>query len=275
MRMRTYHSLTALVFLVAAGAGTAQAQSPVITPGGIVNAASSQPLTTQGALISIFGTNLSPVTDQATSIPWPAQLDGVRVTVNGAPCPLYVVSSGQINAQIPWEAVAAAPPTSNTVVVSTQLGGASAAVPFTLGTVAPAVFTFGYGPGQAIAYNYSDGTFASTGAIANFPTLPFRPVKINDQTSPLIIYATGLGQTNPPAVTGASPTALSSTVATPTVTVGGVAAQVLFSGLSPYPGVYQLNVIVSPGTPIGTQPLVISLGGVSSRSPDVTIGVSN
>jgi uncharacterized protein (TIGR03437 family) len=64
-------------------------------------------------------------------------------------------------------------------------------------------------------------------------------------------------------------------VTTPTVLIGNVPAQVLFSGLTPqYPGVYQLNVIVATGTPPGNAvPLQIRMNGVTSRN-DVTIAVS-
>ncbi len=61
---------------------------------------------------------------------------------------------------------------------------------------------------------------------------------------------------------------------TPVVLVGGVAAQVAFSGLSPnFVGVNQINVIFAPGTPTGDQvPLQIQIGGLTSTAP-VTIAV--
>lgn len=261
--------LGSLVFLLTAVAGMAQAQAPVINAGGVVNAASSQSATAVGGLISIYGSNLSSATLPASAIPLPTSLNGVSVTFNGSTCPLLVVSSGQINAQIPWEAVPAAPPTSNTVKVT--VGGQTASATANLGLAAPAVFTYAYGSGQAVAYNYTDGTIASVGPIANFPTVPYRATTSKDV---LVILATGLGAVSPPVVSGASPTSVSSTEATPIVVVGGVIAQVLFSGLSQYPGVYQLNVMLGPGTPTGTVPLQILLGGYTSRN-DVTIGVSN
>jgi uncharacterized protein (TIGR03437 family) len=55
---------------------------------------------------------------------------------------------------------------------------------------------------------------------------------------------------------------LSTTLINPTVQIGGVDAQVLFSGLVPgYVGLYVLNISVSSSTPQGLSvPLTITLG---------------
>jgi len=67
----------------------------------------------------------------------------------------------------------------------------------------------------------------------------------------------------------------SDTVTKPTVTVGGVPATVIFSGLSPqFPSLYQLNLQLSPGTPTGDAvPIVIQMNGNSSRA-DLMIAVA-
>ncbi len=67
----------------------------------------------------------------------------------------------------------------------------------------------------------------------------------------LSIYCTGLGSvSNQPATGTAAPASpLAVTTTTPTVTIGGVAAQVSFSGLTPGTvGLYQVNVQVPVGT---------------------------
>ena len=92
----------------------------------------------------------------------------------------------------------------------------------------------------------------------------------------LAIFATGLGAVSPAVASGqpapASP--LSSTTAAATVTIGGVAAEVG----SPTPvlapgfvGVYQVNARVATGTPTGTQPLVLSVGGQTSNSISIAV----
>ena len=89
------------------------------------------------------------------------------------------------------------------------------------------------------------------------------------------IFCTGLGAvTNQPATGAASPAVpLAFTVATPTVTIGGVVAGVSYSGLAPgLVGLYQVNAQVpadvSPGSAV---PVFISIGGVQSNT--VTIAV--
>jgi uncharacterized protein (TIGR03437 family) len=89
------------------------------------------------------------------------------------------------------------------------------------------------------------------------------------------IYCTGLGMvTNPPATgAAASSTSLSYTVTQSTVTIGGVDAPVLFSGLAPGTvGEYQVNVQVPPGVNSGSAvALVLSMGGIASNA--VTLAV--
>jgi uncharacterized protein (TIGR03437 family) len=78
------------------------------------------------------------------------------------------------------------------------------------------------------------------------------------------IYCTGLGSvTNQPPTGSPAPSdQLSQTTATPMVMIGGVQAQVLFSGLSPGTvGEYQVNALVPAGSPTGSAvPVVIAFG---------------
>jgi len=94
----------------------------------------------------------------------------------------------------------------------------------------------------------------------------------------IVIYANGLGAVDNPPPSGEatpSPTAaqpLASTLVTPTVTIGGVAATVLFSGLTPGSiGLYQIDVVVPPNAPTGVQPVAIAQNGVSSQPANLPI----
>ena len=68
----------------------------------IVNLGSYTTQVAPGGLISIFGSGFTNGSMQeANGAPWPLQLDGVTVKVNGSPIPIYYVNSGQIDAQLP------------------------------------------------------------------------------------------------------------------------------------------------------------------------------
>jgi uncharacterized protein (TIGR03437 family) len=252
-------------------------QTPAIAPGGVLNGASfdktGQPIP-PGALVSIFGTDLSAATAAADTVPLSTSLSNVNVTFNGIAAPLLFVTPGQVNAQVPWEALAVGSSSGAAQVIVMRNGVPSAPLPVTLGPAAPGIFTFPGGVGQAVAYSNSDGAIAAPGNAG----LPFssRPAKIGDAGT-LVILATGLGPVNPPVKTGANANdgQLHATTTTPVVMIGNVPAQVVFSGMSPqFVGVYQVNVVIPAGTPTGNAiPVQISMNGITSRN-DVTIAVS-
>ncbi len=85
----------------------------------------------------------------------------------------------------------------------------------------------------------------------------------------VLIYCTGLGAVNNQPPTGSlglsDPLSWS---AIPTVTIGGVTANVQFSGLAPgFVGLYQVNAQVPAGSATGPAvPVVISVGGAESNT---------
>jgi uncharacterized protein (TIGR03437 family) len=263
--------------MLSAASSAVFAQTPAVSPGGILNAASNdktgQPLA-PGSLVSIYGTSLVGATGSAGLIPLPPTLSGTSVTFNGVSAPMLSTFHGpsydQLNVQIPWEAVALQPPTSNGTikVVVTNNNVVSSAYTQAMTTASPGIFTTGSGPGQAIAYGNSDGILAGPASAVS------HPIKIG---TALDILATGLGAVDHAVASGGVPAAgvLAQTVTTPVVLIGGVPAQVLFSGLtSQFVGVYQINVIVAPGTPTGDNiPLQMQMNGITTRN-DATISVS-
>jgi uncharacterized protein (TIGR03437 family) len=260
-------ALTFIALLV--GAVEAQSQAPVITPGGVADAAGFKSPVAPGALVSIFGTNLAAGLAQADTIPLSTTLGNVSVTFNGIPAPLLFVSTGQVNAQLPWNVLSSGTVGTANVVV-TNNGQVSTSVSVPVGPFSPGIFAIN---GIAVAIN-SDGSLA---APANaIPGIPTHAAKIGDQAG-LVILCTGLGAVNPPVTTGDKVTdgQLHTATTTPTVTIGGMAQQVLFAGMSPqFVGVNQINIAVVPGTPTGNSlPLQIQVGGVTT-SAQVTIAVS-
>jgi len=91
----------------------------------------------------------------------------------------------------------------------------------------------------------------------------YRPVVKSNPAVPgvtaLQIFCTGLGQVSNQPPSGSPASILAETSTTPTVTVGGVAAKVLFSGLAPgYVGLYQVNAVAPADAPAGIAiPVVI------------------
>ena len=91
----------------------------------------------------------------------------------------------------------------------------------------------------------------------------------------IIIYCTGLGAVSPQVEAGfAAPAAPLASTAKPVVMIGGVSAEVAFSGLAPgLAGLYQLNVIVPENAPGGSSQMTISAGGISSSPVALAIQV--
>jgi uncharacterized protein (TIGR03437 family) len=207
---------------------------PAQTIQSVLNAASYGTAVAPYTWVAIFGTQLAPSALAATSVPFPISLNGVSVTFNGASAPLSYVSTGQINALVPVEAASLTGTQTATVpVIVKTSAGTSSAFSLKLQSSAPAIYTRDLsGSGVALAF---DATFKPITTVT---------------TAPLVLYATGLGQTTPPAGTlslGASAEPLNRTVILPQVSIGGNPATVSYSGLAPgLHGIYQLNVLPNP-----------------------------
>ena len=224
----------------------ASVASPHITA--IVSAADSKSQAAPGGLITVYGSNLSP-TNQATSqIPVPTALANSCITVNGQPIPLIFVSPTQVNAQMPFQAVGA-----ETVVVHTP-AGTSGNFNLIVQPNSPAVFLSGVAGPQT---NLPTIIRLANGLLAT----DSNPVHPGDS---LVIYLTGLGQTNPAGTTGfpAPGNPLSNALTSTAVTLGGMNLPLTYAGLAPGEvGVNQINLNVPGGVPTGIAlPLTITQG---------------
>jgi len=253
----------------------AYAQVPAISPGGIVNTASyAAGGVAPGSIVSIFGTNLAGQTATAGAIPLPNSLGNVTsVTFNGVAAPLYFVSSGQINAQVPWNVLPSGTNSGAVNVAVTTTAGSSAPQSVPVVQAMPGIFTVSTaGFGQAISTDNADGAVAAlSGSIAGLNT---HPIQIG---SYLILWCTGLGNVDAPVANGGNTGGLiANTLLKPSVLIGGAPASLVYSVLSPqYPGEYQVAVQVAPGTPTGIAvPLQIQMNGVTGAS-NVTIAVAS
>ncbi len=234
--------------------------APVIQSPGVVDAASFQPGKglAPGSYITIYGTALSDATQILSTNFLPFSMSGVSVSfasTDGSlwwPGRLWYVSPTQINVQVPWELQG-----QTSVQLMVNIGDASAPYTVPIGPCLPAMFTHN---NLAIAQDEHSQLVTA----ANPAT----------RGQYVIIYANGLGAVNDRPASGEATPAqpLSSTVLIPTVTVGGVAAKVLFSGLTPGSiGLYQLDVVIPTNAPVGVQPVVITQNGVHSVAANLPI----
>ena len=218
----------------------------------VVNAADYQEPVAPGGLVSIFGEQLSPVNQASNQLPLPTALGESCLTVNGIPMPVLFVSSGQINAQIPFNV------DGNTTLILRTPGGVSDNFNLTILPTAPAVFRSGATATQSqlpTVVRHANGQLVT---LSN-------PIHGEDQ---IVIYLTGMGRTTPPVEAGipAPLDPLANTLIPPIVRLGGVGLPVSFAGLAPgQVGVYQINASVPWWVPDGMQqPLEIVQGAFST-----------
>jgi uncharacterized protein (TIGR03437 family) len=205
-----------------------------------------------GGLFSIYGTRLANTTAQVGVIPWPTELGGVRVTINGVPAPLIYVSPTQVNGQVPYET---APGTATLVIT---VGGTSGQAAFQVAPASPGILI--YGDNRAVAVN-------PNGSV-NGPNAPVRPGEV------VVMYLSGLGTTNPPVPTGAPAPAspLAQVNYTYSITVGGRAAEAFYLGQTPgFPSLAQANFRV-PALAPGDYPVVVTVNGVASNAVLLAVG---
>lgn len=270
-----------LVLPLLTRAALAVGGSPVINPGGILNAASYNLVSTAvapGSIATIFGSNLSngttcyapcgPKFDKnGVLIP---TLAGVGVTFNGVAAPVLVVaSSGQIDVQVPVEMAGS----SFASVVATVNGQSSAPTSVPITPFAPGIFTANAsGSGGGAILNNRD---AGLGVVSlALPWFSFPWAHTAQAGDFLQIYATGLGALNPSVPTGKLPTGTTLTANTVSATIGGVAATVSFAGAAGCcVGLNQINLTVPNGVAANpAAPVVLTVSGQSSNIATIAVG---
>jgi uncharacterized protein (TIGR03437 family) len=240
---------------------------PAIAANGVMDAASFRTDfgLAPGSYITIKGTSLSD-TIQVFSTPYlPVSLSTVSVSFDGGglslPGHLHFVSPGQINVQIPWEFQG-----QSSVLMKVTVAGNTTDLQSNLYTVQLA--------------NYAPAFFEISGIAASVDANTAQIVSSTSRVNRgdlVELYVNGLGPvTNANLVVSGEPSpgppSLAQTTAIPTVTIGGVNAPVIFSGLAPgIVGLYQVNITVPANVPTGLQPLILSIGGVASKASQLPI----
>jgi uncharacterized protein (TIGR03118 family) len=224
--------------------------NPAVTSN-IVNAADSGGDIAPNTFVSIIGAGLGPTTRTWATADFkgtalPTALDGVSVTVNGSPAFVYFVSPRQINILTPADMAVGTP----AQIVVTDNGLTSATMSAPTRAFGPAFFP----NGKYIVAQHGDGTIVGPTATNTSPAKPGETI---------VLYLTGLGNTNPAFPSAQVVSTAAPLAATATVLIGGAPATVSFAGLIAT-GLYQVNATVPASTPDGDTSIVLAVGGFPS-----------
>lgn len=204
----------------------------------VVNGASfdpAQPIAS-GSFATVFGQNLCSQTMAGNWIApgqLPTTLGGCSVNVNGTAAMMQYVSSGQINFIMPSGMG------SGQATVTVNNGSQMMTGTATAGAAGPGIFALnGMGMGEGAMLNatmWQMGPFSTT---------------TNGQPTYVALYATGLDLS-----------------VQPTVTVGGMPANVMWFGNAPdYVGLQQINISLPPGMAgVGRAPVMVTSNGQNSN----------
>jgi uncharacterized protein (TIGR03437 family) len=224
---------------------------------------------------AVFGPDTDTILGAASPFPMPKTLADTQVLFNGEAAPLYLVSPMQINFVVPMKA-----PTSGTAdlqVVSVSTGRVYAALTVPMSTVSPAILMRTYdGKNRQAAVVNEDGS-------------------VNDATHPakrgsyVQIYATGQGSVTGAPGDGEAISSAITAAGTLRVNVAGTyledytanpgdrpkAEWLQYSGLSPFPGLWQINAWIPTGVaPAKEVPIILVYNGVPSSDGTIVLTIN-
>lgn len=210
-----------------------------------------------GSWATAFGAFAGVANTQATAVPLPTTLGGVTVTVDGIEAPLYFVAATQVNFLIPGAA------TAGLKDVSIRTAGATLTGKVRVVTTGPGLFT------KDNSISPPRGAVLNQDSAENTEGTPARRGQV------VQLFGTGPGAVSAAVADGANApaTTLVNTRSTPQVFIGGVSANVQFSGLAPnLIGLWQINAFV-PEQPFvaGRVPVRVYMDGVDSNEVSIFV----
>jgi adhesin/invasin len=206
-----------------------------------------------GSIAAVFGEALAPSAATASAAPLPESLNGVSARVNGVTAPLYFVSPGQVNLQIPYGL------DPGEATLELRINNVVKTARIRLSAAAPGIFLHPDGR-RAVAHNQD---YSVNG-----------PDSLAEPGSIVIVYFTGQGPLTSFLPTGQAARVLPlAEVALPrSATIGGKTAEVLFMGMTPgFVALAQANLVTPLESTSGEQPVVITIGGVPSEPATVWV----
>jgi uncharacterized protein (TIGR03437 family) len=220
------------------------------------------------SIVASFGVGLAVTTQTAGTLPLPTLLAGTSVQVKDSTgfsriAPLFFVSPGQVNFQIP-----AGTALGNATVTITSGSGAVSSGTVQVSTVAPGLFAAnanGRGVAAAVVLRVSANGTQTIEPVARFDATQGRMVSVPINLGPatdqvfLVLFGTGIR--------------FRSDLAAVTAKVGGVDAQVTFAGpQGTFQGLDQVNVRL-PRSLIGRGEVDVSLTVNGKVSNTVTVNI--
>ena len=249
----TFSNELVIYGLLTAGTPAFQTGAPQVTA--ITSAASFlSGAITPGELVTVFGANLGPVLPAGPVVDDTGQLASklshTKVFFDGISAPLLYASENEVSAVVPFGIQA------STIQVQVQNGSQfSANTPIAVAPAAPALYS-------------RDGTGGNIGAIINQDGKQNSYGDPASRGSVVIMYATGVGEMNPPGINGQ----ITSSVPYPVpvlpvkVLIDKQPADILYAGAAPgfVQGLIQINVRVPAAASSGNVQVVLQVGSYSS-----------
>ncbi|MGA2882156.1 MAG: putative Ig domain-containing protein [Bryobacteraceae bacterium] len=234
---------------------------PTLAPGGTLNNLNpvvGAPLA-PGTIAQVYGSGLASSAVSTGVLPLPTTFQNTFALVGSTQAPLYSLSSGQIDIQIPNEVTAS----QQVPIVLSVNNALTQPVMLDIVPAAPGVLSANDGPTPPSVQNGAH-IIAQHGA-------DFSLVSSSNPAKPgeyLVMYLVGMGATNPGVASGvqAPSSPLASVTNQPTVTVGSQPANVAFAGLTPgFVGLYQINFQVPTSVSSGALEVDVTQNGVAAN----------
>jgi uncharacterized protein (TIGR03437 family) len=249
----------------AARAPTSTGSGVFLDPTGVVNGASFAPTpypVCPGAIVALFGTSFASDKFDAGSLPLPAVLGGLSVSVGGVPAqaPLFFVSPGQANVQIPY-----------------RLQGSSVTLQLRTSAGLSGEFTVPLAPTCPGIFYWNDGQSPYRGVVLHADYSLVTTAKPARPGETVLIYLTGLGELSPAVMAGAgNPEAPPAGAVAPGIWVyfgGEPAINVAFAGGAPrFAGLNQINVTIPLTAPVASSvPVAIATATAFTDIVDIPI----
>ncbi len=242
------------------GVASNQTPPPTVFPNGTVN--NLNPIAgaglSPGTIAQVYGTGLASAAVSPGVLPLPKTFNNTFALVGQSEAPLYFLSSGQINIQIPNEV----PATQQVPIILSVNNALTIPLLIDIVAAAPGVLSYDDGPqptiqnrAHMIVQHSADSSLVSS-------TNPAKPGEY------LVMYLVGLGATNPSVPSGAATPypPLHPTTVPVTVTVDSQPSNVLFAGLTPgFVGLYQIDFQIPPGASSGELEVDVTQNGVAAN----------